>query len=179
LVVSTRKREPGVSAWLFSFARHAELEKRSSFCRCPVLDFSTRQPADYKKGSVAAMPHLNITRKTPVTEIAEELRETLIEAKADLEQCSPFSFSGIPVAQKVMPTFDETDELIPLIVWLVKTEKKRWFIYVPSTIDQQTLMVLNQGKFAGIGSECLDVAKVVKEIPRKVARQIEREGERD
>jgi hypothetical protein len=38
---------------------------------------------------------------------------------------------------------------------------------------------LNQGKFAGIGSECLDVAKVVKEIPRKVARQIVREGERD
>lgn len=118
------------------------------------------------------MPHLEIKRTTKgITKKAHELRDELCERDAEFEECSSWSFSAIPLLQQVIPHFDEAGDPMGLLVWIVQAGK-RYFLYGPSEQDKVVLMILNNGKFSGIGSDCLDLAKVISEIKPKTAKDL-------
>jgi hypothetical protein len=121
------------------------------------------------------MPHLEIKRFTRnleqrILKARDEVISTVGE-NAELNVCSEWSFTGVPKAQRIMPTFDEEEGLIPMVVWLVEAGK-RFFLYVPSEIDQQVMFILSKGKFSGEKSDCLDLAKIVNELPAKAAKKL-------
>ena len=114
------------------------------------------------------MKTLEINRTTPVIQLAEELRDLMIAKEATREDHSGTAFTGIPIGQRLAPFIDEHSDngFGMLTTWLV-IAGKRAFLYAPSNEDTELLCAIGGDEFRGEKSDCLDVAKIVFEVPFK------------
>lgn len=115
------------------------------------------------------MKSLEIKRHTQVLEVVEQLRNEMIAKEASIDEHSGTAFAGQPLGTRILPMPDDEAEhgISFMSVWLV-VSAKRAFVYLPNDEDRAVLDALCGGvTFTGVKVECLDVAKIVDEVPFK------------